>query len=105
MRGAERGSLLAAMEHVPPDDGARPQLGRAASVGSARSLASLSSVDAERLEPTIQADVEEMFASFDEDRGGTIDLEEFSNFLNRVLHLNFDDETMRGIMAKFGSGA
>ena len=45
------------------------------------------------------------FNTIDADRGGTIDLEEFSNFLNRVLHLNFDDETMRGIMAKFGSGA
>lgn len=45
-----------------------------------------------------------IFNTIDADRGGTIDLDEFSEFVRRVLHLQFDRETMVGIMAEFGGG-
>jgi hypothetical protein len=44
------------------------------------------------------------FNTIDADRGGTIDLDEFSDFVRRVLHLEFDRETMVGIMREFGGG-
>ena len=105
MRGAERGALLAGSSAAAPEraplDGAQPRA--ATSVGSARSLASLSSVDAERLEPTIQADVEEMFASFDEDRGGTIDPSEFGAAL-RAAGVHLDQAGLKGLFDEIDIG-
>ena len=100
---------------MSPRYGAREAPPRASAAGPDRrrqgeaSLATKKKVDkAVKLIRSIltswDSSLRKIFNTIDADRGGSIDLNEFSEFVSRVLHLEFDHETMVGIMAEFGGG-
>ncbi len=100
---------------MSPRYGARQAPPRASAAGSDRqrqgeaSLATKKKVDkAVKLIRSIltswDSSLRKIFNTIDADRGGSIDIDEFSDFVRRVLHLEFDHQTMSGIMAEFGGG-